>query len=203
MEKRIDARGKACPQPVLLTREAILSSGADTIRVTVDNETSAENVRRMASSQGWEPAVERKGDDYDVVLTRGSGAVDPTLEQEVLSCDIGPPGTKLVVFVTSSLFGEGDEELGRVLMRSFVKTLKDLDPRPATLIFANSGVKITTEGSDLLDDLKALEEEGAEILSCGTCLDYYNRKETLAVGRASNMYEIATALVDADKVVKP
>ena len=88
-------------------------------------------------------------------------------------------------------------------MRSFIKTIKELDPGPATMIFANAGVRITTEGSDLLDDLRALEEDGVEILSCGTCLDYYNLKEALAVGRASNMYEIATALVEADKVVKP
>jgi len=202
MELRVDARGKACPQPVLMTRKAILASGADTIRVTVDNEVSADNVRRMARSQGWDAAVEARGNDFVVVLTRGSGAGDEALEQEALSCGVSPAGVRVAVFVTSDLFGVGDEELGRILMRSFVKTIKDLDPRPASLIFANAGVRITTEGSDLIDDLKALEAAGAEVLSCGTCLDYYNLKEALRVGRASNMYEIASTLVGADRVVK-
>ena len=109
----------------------------------------------------------------------------------------------VVVFVASNLFGVGDEKLGQILMKAFVKTLKELDTQPAKVIFANSGVRLTTEGSDLIDELRALEEEGVEIISCGTCLDYYGLVDSLQVGVSSNMYEIASTLVEADRIVKP
>ena len=204
MEKRIDARGLECPKPVILTRDAIRAGDAESIRVTVDNDAAAENVRRMAGSQGWDSGLEREGGDIHVVLRKGEGAAKPgNIEVPHKRAAPGPGAApKVVVFVASDLFGVGDEELGRILMRAFIKTIKELDPRPAQVIFANSGVRITTEGSELVDDLAALEKSGVEIISCGTCLDYYKLLDKLRVGRSSNMYEIASALVGADRVVK-
>ena len=207
MEKRVDARGLECPKPVILTRNAIRAGDAESIRVTVDSDVQAENVRRMAGSQGWDAAVEREGEDIHVVLrkgggTAGSGDIEAPHERAAAPGPELASSPRVVVFVASDLFGVGDEELGRVLMRAFVKTVKELDPLPAQVIFLNSGVRITTEGSDLIDDLAAIEKSGVEIISCGTCLDYYNLARKLRVGRSSNMYEIASALVGADRVVK-
>jgi selenium metabolism protein YedF len=201
-ERRVDARGLACPQPVLLTRQAIQESGAEVVRVVVDDEVACENVQRMGRSQGYEACVERRGGEVEVVLTRGGGGTDPALEAEALACGVAPEGAGVVALVASDLFGAGDEELGRVLMRSFVKTLGEVEPRPAALIFLNSGVRLTTEGSDLIDDIRALEEGGMEVLSCGTCLDYYRLADALRVGRATNMFEIASRLLGAGRVVR-
>lgn len=110
---------------------------------------------------------------------------------------------RVVGFITASVLGMGDEQLGRILMRSFIKTLKELNPLPERLIFVNSGVRLTTEGSELIADLRELEAHGVRMLSCGTCLDYYQLKDALAVGTVTNMFEIVTSLVAADRVLRP
>lgn len=110
---------------------------------------------------------------------------------------------RLVVLVASDRIGDGPEELGRVLARSFVKTLRDLEPLPWRVAFLNSGVALTTEGSPVAEDLRAMEASGVEILSCGTCLDYFHAKEKLIVGRISNMREIVDTLVRASHLVRP
>jgi selenium metabolism protein YedF len=169
----------------------------------VDDDVASGNVGRMAQSLGWEAKVEREVGEIRVVLTRGEGAPDAALEAAALSCGPEARRPEVVLFVTSDLLGAGDPELGRVLMRAFLKTIGDVDPRPGKAIFANSGVRLTTEGSDLVDDLRRLDESGVEVLSCGTCLDFYGLVEKLRVGRASNMFEIASSLVGADRVVRP
>lgn len=108
-----------------------------------------------------------------------------------------------VLLIASSQFGQGPEELGRLLARSFLKTQLELSPKPWRAIFVNSGIELTTEGSPVLDDLRALEAAGTEILSCGTCLDFYGRKEQLRAGRVSNMREISESLLFASRVVRP
>jgi len=200
-ERRVDARGMACPQPVLLARREILETGAERIRVTVDDEACRENVERMGASLGYDSTVERRAGEIDVLLTRRAGAA-PEPGRGPFPAAGAPSGGPVVVLVASSLLGTGDEELGRILMRSFVKTARDAEPLPATMIFLNSGVRLTTEGSDLLEDLRALEERGTELLSCGTCLDYYKVKDRLRAGRATNMLEIASLLLGAGHVVR-
>lgn len=108
-----------------------------------------------------------------------------------------------VVLVASDELGRGSPELGRVLIRSLIKTLSNTERKPERMIFVNGGVRLTADGSDLIDDLKAMEESGVELLSCGTCLDYFDLKEKLRAGRASNMQEIVETLTDADRVLRP
>jgi len=195
-ENLVDARGLGCPQPVVLARKAILADGIDKVRVVVDNDAAAENVQRMAATENWETAIERAGDDIHVVLIKRQG-----LEAAAERPADDPP--KIVVLITSDLFGSGDEQLGWALMRAFIRTFKDIDPPPRKMLFANAGVRLTTEGSDLIEDLKTLEQLGVEILSCGTCLDYYGLVDSLRVGAVTNMYEMASALLGADRVVRP
>jgi selenium metabolism protein YedF len=109
----------------------------------------------------------------------------------------------LVVLFASDRVGDGPAELGRVLARSFVKTLHEQGPLPWRMVFLNAGVALTTEGSVVAEDLRAMEAAGAEVLSCGTCLDYFHTKEKLLVGRVSNMREIVETVTRAGRLLRP
>ncbi len=113
------------------------------------------------------------------------------------------PQSTYIVYINSDKMGAGEEELGRLLMGSFLKTLVDAERHPEKVFFVNRGVFLTTEGSELIETLEALRQRGVHVLSCGTCLDYYGRKDRLKVGSATNMLEIVTALASAEKIVKP
>jgi len=110
-----------------------------------------------------------------------------------------PP--QLVLLVTKDELGQGPIELGWVLMRSFLKALAGSETKPERAIFVNTGVRLTTEGSEVLSDIKALEDAGVEILSCGTCLDYFDLKQKLSVGKSTNMHDTVSALMTACRVI--
>ena len=195
MSKIVDARGLACPQPVILTRKALQES--DAVTTIVDNETAKSNVSRMAAKQGYQVDVEEREDGIYVHLTKGEKPVEETAPQPVAVPASGP----LVLTVPSEIMGRGDEELGGVLVRAFFHTLGEVEPLPQTIIFFNSGVKLVVEGSPVVEDLQALKARGIEILACGTCLKHYGLKERVAVGEVSNMYTIAETMLGAGKVV--
>jgi selenium metabolism protein YedF len=198
----VDARGLACPEPVVRARKALLESKATAITVLVDGDAAAENVARMARMTGCEVALEDRGGHFGVILTRSAaGAAAPGDPAPVEAACCGAAGT--AVFFASATVGHGDDDLGRLLMVAFVKTLKSLAPRPKTLLFMNGGVKLVAEGSELVDALKELEADGAELLVCGTCLDFFKLKDKLRAGTVSNMLEIASRLAAADRVVRP
>lgn len=199
-ETYIDARGLSCPQPVIKARDAISSEGARAVRIVVDDPAQVENVAAMARNQGWEARIDRQdGDDLEVLLTK-AGTAGETSTAEGETC--GTP-TKVVVLLGSDVLGQGDDELGAILMRSFIKTLWEVVPRPHTLILMNGGVRLAVAGGELEADIARLSDAGVEVLACGTCLDFFDLKDRLAVGRVSNMYEIATALCGADRLVNP
>jgi selenium metabolism protein YedF len=199
----VDARGLTCPEPVVRARKALVESAATEITVLVDNDAAAENVARMARMAGCEVAHEDRGGYFGIVLRRGKVAAAPG-EPPAASANAARCGeTNAAVFFASATVGHGDDDLGRLLMVAFVKTLKDVVPRPKTLLFMNGGVKLVAEGSELLDALRELEADGAELLACGTCLDFFKLKEELRAGKVSNMFEIASRLVAADRVVRP
>ena len=105
--------------------------------------------------------------------------------------------------IAADHMGEGKEELGKVLIKGFIFALTQLEELPKTILFYNGGAKITTEGSESLEDLKTLEAQGVEIMTCGTCLDYYGLKEKLQVGTVTNMYSIVETMNNADKIIRP
>jgi len=196
----LDARGLACPEPVVRARKALAERAAAEIVVLVDNDAAAENVARMARMTGCEVALEDRGGHLGVVLRRSAApAAIGAPTADAARCE----GAGVAVLFASATIGHGDDDLGRLLMIAFVKTLKSLAPRPRTLLFMNGGVKLAAEGSELVDALRELEAEGAELLVCGTCLDFYGLKERLRAGVVSNMFEIASRLVAADRVVRP
>ncbi len=196
----IDARGKACPQPVLMTKKAIEAMETGTVTLVVDSAISRDNVVRFATSQGCETAVKTKGEEFRIEVTKGKSGSEGN---ENTFPAVSGETPEIVVYVHSNTMGRGDDALGGILIKGFLKTLRDVDPKPAKLVFVNKGVFLTTEGSELIEDIKELEEMGIEVLSCGTCLDFFNMKEKLKVGLASNMFDITSALMQADKVVMP
>jgi selenium metabolism protein YedF len=196
MVKLVDCRGQACPQPVIQTKKAI----AESARVTtiVDNSAALANVSRLAEKEGYAVDVEEKDDGIYLHLSRaGSVAQTDAVSSAATEGAVGP----LVVLIPSDGMGRGDEELGGILMRSFLHALNEVEPLPNTIIFLNSGVKLTVEGSVVLEDLQALEQRGVGMLACGTCLDFFGLKDRIAVGHISNMYSIAETLLGAGKLV--
>jgi len=187
MKKVVDARGLSCPTPVVLTKRAL--EEAEEVTVIVDNPTARENVKRMAQSRGCEVRVEEREDGIYLHLRQGEGP-------RVLEASEAP-----VLVIASEVMGRGEEELGRVLMSAFLHTLGEVSPKPRRIIFFNTGVRLVVEGSEVLEDLRALEGQGVEILVCGTCLNYFGLTDKVGVGRVSNMYEIAETLLSAERVV--
>jgi selenium metabolism protein YedF len=192
MKREIDARGLNCPEPVMLAKKAI-EDGGDCV-IIVDNEAARDNVCRMAKSQGCTANVEEGENTFSIHITAGKGPGK--------SKDTAPSTGPTVVVFPSDKMGQGDDELGNVLIKGFFHALGEASPKPDTLIFFNAGVKLTVQGSEVLEDLNSLEEKGATVLVCGTCLDFYGLKEKLRAGILSNMYDIAETMLSAGKVIR-
>lgn len=200
MKKIVDARGLSCPQPVVLTNKAMAE--ADDVTVIVNDAVAMENVTRLARTKGFSVERSEKPDGIFLALSRDPSAAAST-EEPVVACASSPSSAgPLVLFVPSDGFGRGSDELGNRLMGAFFHSLLEIEAKPKLIIFMNSGVKLAVEGARALDDIRALEKQGIDILVCGTCLGYFNLTEKLAVGRVSNMYDIATALMEAGKIVE-
>jgi len=196
MAKIVDAKGLACPQPVLLTKKALEEEAK--VTVIVDNEPAVANITRLGKTMGFTLHTDKQEDGtFQIHLSReeGEGAVVPL----DVSCTVGP----LVIAISSDRMGRGNDELGYVLIRSFIHTMLSLEPLPQTVIFYNTGVKLTAKDSEVLDDLKKIEESGVAILVCGTCLNYFGITKDLSVGVISNMYDIASTMASAGRLVVP
>ena len=202
----VDARGDACPIPVVKTKKAIDAlTGNETVEVLVDNETALQNVSKAARAMGFEAAATTLGEnEFKITVKVVKTSADPgsaEVKDEAACCC---PGKKnIVVAVGSDRMGEGSEELGQVLIKSFFFALTQQDELPGSIIFYNGGVNLSCEGSPILEDLRKLAAEGVSVISCGTCLNFYGLKEKLAVGEISNMYEIIERQEKADLIIKP
>jgi len=184
MRIEVDATGQACPKPVIMTKNKLDNIKEGIITTIVDNEVAKENVSKLAKSLGYDYKVDKKNDnEYYIHITKGD------VKEEANVC-IPDTFKDMTIAFSSNTMGKGSDELGKILMKSFIYTLTEATPFPSTLIFYNGGVYLTCEGSEVLEDLKKLEAEGVEIISCGTCLDYFQIKDELQVGEISNMYTI-------------
>lgn len=189
----IDCRGLACPGPVIQAKKTLenLSTGSSFV-MDVDSEASRENVTRFARTRG-----------ASVSVTETDEGVFRLTVRKNASSETGAASPSSVVFVTSDVLGAGDDKLGGILMEGFINTLLDQDIVPDKIIFMNSGVRMAAKGSPVIEALKTLTNRGCEILSCGTCLEYFSLKNELAVGAASNMFDIQNALLNATSVIRP
>ncbi len=194
--KIVDARGLACPQPVLLTKkEADL--GEFKITVIVDNDTARQNVTKFGTKLQYNINTEDKDDGIYITLSKENGSQETTEKAAIIKKSITNSG----YVITTDKLGKGSEDLGKILMKGFLYTISETNPYPDFLVFLNSGVKLTTSGSDSLGDLKKLSDAGVKIVSCGTCLDFFEIKSNLEVGAISNMYDIVETITEADKVI--
>jgi selenium metabolism protein YedF len=193
--KEIDARGLACPAPVLQTKAAIENEQATSVRVTVDNAASAQNVTRFLQSRGFATETETIGTDL-VIVGRGGGG-----QGAAPAAAKSGEHTKIMVMVASDRMGHGDDELGAKLMISFIKTIAEMGEELWRLVFVNSGVKLTIDGSPVVDVLQNYEAGGLQILVCGTCLTHFDLLKRKQVGVTTNMLDIVTAMQLADKVI--
>ena len=195
---KVDALGDACPLPVVKAKKAISElQGAGQVEVLVDNEIAVQNLTKMAQQKGYQYSAEKLEErKYRVLFTLGEAESAPAEQAPVCVPDAR---TDTVVAISAAVMGEGSEELGKTLLKAFVFSLTQQD----TILFYNGGAALTCEGSAMLEDLKALEAQGVEILTCGTCLNFYGLTEKLAVGSVTNMYTIAEKLTQAGNVVKP
>ena len=192
---KVNAVGDVCPIPVVKTKKAMQElDGAGVIEVLVDNEIAMTNVSKMASSAGAKVVSEQVAEkEYKITIEVAEGScVCEMCEEE-----------NMVVVISSDRMGSGNDELGKVLIKGFIFAITQLDKLPKTMLFYNGGATLTAEGSDSLEDLNKLEEQGVEILTCGTCLNYYGLSEKLKVGSVTNMYAIVEKMADADKIIKP
>ena len=205
---RVNAMGDACPIPVVKTKNAIKGmKEPGEVEIFVDNEIAVQNLTKMANQKGYDVKSEKLEEQkYSVVMTIKEITVEAEEEvqkKEEENCQVDSRKKHTVVVISSSKMGEGNEELGGVLIKGFVYALTQQDELPGTMLFYNGGAKLTCEDSEVLEDLKSLEALGVEILTCGTCLNYYGLTEKLAVGSVTNMYVIAEKMTQAGLIIKP
>ncbi|MCX5868926.1 MAG: sulfurtransferase-like selenium metabolism protein YedF [Proteobacteria bacterium] len=194
--KKIDARGKACPEPVILAKKALSEPDARVVTVLVDNETARDNVRRMAENEGCRVEISERGkEDYELKITRGAGK--PSAPGEY-SCS--PPDSSLRTYLLNSDHIGANRELGKVLVKGLLNAAVEL-PGPKQLVFINTGVKLVTEESYCLEVLEKLENSGARILVCGTCVDYFKLRDKIKAGNISNALEIMETLSGPGKLI--
>jgi len=193
----IDCRGLACPQPVVTTKQALDQLQGGELMVIVNNASSCNNVERFARSQGCSVDIKEAGEDFYVHIQKA------IRRDEEKATQTDQKAKKVVVYINSQLLGDGDEALGSFLMKAFLKTLLDLETQPSRLILVNSGVQLASEDSKVLETLQLLSKKGVEIVSCGTCIDFYELKGKVRVGVISNMYDIIQSMLGADRVIRP
>ena len=195
MSVEVDARGLSCPQPVIAAKKALDSMNDGVLTIIVDNAVAKENVVKFAAAASCGVSVEEQTGHYYIKITKG--APYPGREKGSPAAAHGQP----VYLITQNTLGHGSPELGAILMKAFFTTLLETEPLPRAVLFINSGVKLTADDSAVLDQLNALACRGVVILSCGTCLDYFQLKPRLAVGEISNMFTILAELSGAAKAI--
>lgn len=188
---KVNALGKPCPLPVIAAKKAIqeLPAEGGQVDVLVDNEVAVKNVTKMAAGNGYQVKNEADGDNQllHIAVTEKSAQTQKE--------------TGSVIVFGHNVMGGGDDELGKILMKSYIYSLTELTTPPEQLLFFNGGAFLTTEGSDVLDDLKTLEDKGAQISTCGTCVDFYDMKDKVAIGDITNMYAIAEVMSQSDRTI--
>lgn len=203
MKRKLDARNLTCPHPVIETKKVLstLQKG-QTLEVLVDNHIAVQNLCKMAGQKKISVTSEKIDEDNYLVNFFPKAGSHPERIDEPVICY--PDQTNdTVIVLASDKMGEGDERFGKILMKGFIYALTELDILPSCILLYNNGAKLSTEGSDSLEDLKLLESHGVEILTCGACLDFYELTEKLKVGSVTNMYAIAEKMLESSKVVRP
>jgi selenium metabolism protein YedF len=203
-EQTIDARGMLCPRPLMMVKKTLEQVEVGTcLVVLLDNDMACSNVNRFLQDNGAAPVVTQEGEAITIRAQKTqTGLAAPDAAAYCAPTGLGHTGPTVMVFTHNGM-GQGSEELGWILVQACINALPEMTPRPQVLVFYNSAVQLTVEGSPVLDSLRQLQADGATLLVCGTCLDFFQLKDHLRVGTISNMYEILEHLARADKVIYP
>lgn len=194
MSHRVDARNMDCPQPVVLTKKALDGMAEGVVTVLVDNAASVANVRRFAESQGCTVHESEKTDHTELEIVKGFACRVPDTEPEPEASGI--QSGSAIIYITSDQVGP-DEELGRHLLKVFIRNMLEVsrDELPEKIIFVNRGVLVPCSWGESIEDLKALEDLGVDIFSCGVCLKHYDLMEQLQVGQVGNAFDTVQAFL--------
>jgi len=199
--KTIDAKGKLCPMPLIMTKKALAEiSENETLKIILDNETAVKNVTHFLEEHGMNIHLEKKEGIFEILVQKKGNIPETTIVENYCKVENQQISNYVIAFQNNKL-GQGVEELGTILIKAFVNTLPEVTQKPKTMIFLNSGIYLTLHDSPVLESLKKLENLGIEILVCGTCLDYYQKKSALGVGRISNMYDILEKFSQTEKII--
>jgi len=191
--KIVDCRNMTCPMPVVTVKRALEEASGESVKVLLDEGAPRENVARFAASRGFQVEEALEGEGYAMLISGASRESTSTQSEK---------GGQSVFLIASDCLGDGQEELGRLLMKNFIITLLDLSEIPERMLFLNRGIFLTTEGSEVIEALEKLANRGVEILSCGVCLDFFNRREKLCTGSVTNMFTIAESMLRAGSVIR-
>ena len=187
----VNAIGLVCPVPVIMTKKALNTIEEGEVSVLVDNETAKENLEKLAKEMGYSYVSSKKDENIQIIITKSSKKIEEIEKDE-----------NIVVVIDSDEMGKGDKELGEILMKGFVYSLTEMEILPKTIILYNKGVFLATKNENTIEDLKKLEAMGVEVISCGTCVNYYGLQDKLQVGSLTNMYSILDKQMKATKVVR-
>lgn len=204
-DKQIDARGLLCPKPLILAKKGMgEASPGDQLEILLDNTTARDNVLCFLQDLGCKPiAMETEG----TFIIRATAVAIPDRSAATSRpeeyCRPGGEVRAYVMVLNRPFMGTGSEELGKILMQACVNSLKEITPLPSVILFYNAGVTLACEDSPVLAALKELESKHVRMLVCGTCLDYFELKQKLQIGRVSNMYDIMQAIASATTVFAP
>jgi selenium metabolism protein YedF len=191
---KLDYRQFQCPYPVVETRKQLLANPGQSFLIQVGDRAACENVGRLAAGQGYAVAHQTLEDGFALTLV-------PAGEDQA-QAGAAVDG-RTILFCKSDRMGDGDPELGRLLLKNFLMTLTELDQLPDTILFVNSGVKLACHDSEALEALNLLAGRGVDIAACGLCLEFYHLKDQLRVGRVTNMLEIAASQLRAGRIITP
>ena len=189
---KVNAVGEVCPKPVIMTKKALKEIESGVVEVSVDNITSKENVEKMAKEMGHTFVTREEGNVFVITITKAGEKQENSSKEE-----------NIVISIGSDKMGEGEEELGKILIKGFIYALTEAETLPKTVLLYNKGVLLASTFEDTVKDLKVLEERGVEILSCGTCANFYHVQDQIKVGTLTNMYTILERQMKAAKVIKP
>jgi len=202
--KLIDARGQLCPQPLILAKQAINDANiSGEFLLLIDNETSKENVERFLMDNHMLFETKKEGDCFQLIVSKSGENINNKIDEY---CHISPEkksDQNHIIVIKNDKMGAGADELGVILIKGFINTIKAVSPLPQKIIFYNNGVKLTLKDSPVIESLKELEKKGIKILVCGTCTDYFNIKDKIGCGTISNMYDIVDSLIHSSLIVTP
>jgi len=201
----VDTKGHLCPAPLIAAKKALKeTAGGESFILLTDNQTSFDNLSRFLKDNKADFQVSESESIWTLTITKTTGEVALTNPEDYCAPSISHfEKGNYVVVISSDKMGEGDEELGHLLMANFIKALKDLDELPSRMVFYNNGVKLATKSSPVIEHLRDLEKMGVELMLCATCISHYSLESVVGAGTVSNMYTITEVMASAGNIIKP